>query len=76
MDELEALRHEVVALRAALEHLLGPLIAAHPKREELLGHLSQYRRQVVGSRDPTKVALAGLLDRVDQSARRQLPSWD
>lgn len=60
---------EMGALHLALEYLVAPLIAAHPDREALLEHYRQYRRQVVASRDPTKQALAQLLDRVDASVR-------
>ena len=75
MDDLEVLHAELTATRLAFETIMTPLIASHPRKEELLEHLSQYRRQVVGSRDPTKASLSELLDRLNQAVRLQGDSW-
>lgn len=70
MKELEVMKVELHALRLALEYIATPLIAEHPHRDDLLDHLSQYRRQVVGSRDPAKASLAEILGRLDQAVRQ------
>lgn len=75
MDNVEELKNELIATRMAFEFLLAPIIASHPRCDELLHHLSEYRRQVVGSRDPTKASLSEILDRLDRAARDQVESW-